>query len=320
MKLRITLLALALFSVAALTHAQTYPAKPVRIVVPFPAGGVLDRMTRVVGQRLAETWKQNVVVENRPGGTTIIATEFVARQPADGYTLLMMANTFVINPALRDKLPYDIERDFTAVSQLAYTPNVFVTHPSLPVKTMKDVIALAKSRPGELAYASIGQGTPQHLAGEMLKLVTGVNIIHVPYQGGAPSVTALLGGHVSMMFANLGEVQPYIDAGRLRLIAVATEKRVDTLKNIPTVAESGVKDLYSTSWFGMVAPAATPKDVIAKLHADIVRTLQMPDIRANLIAQNLNLVGSTPEQFATFIRSEYKIYADVIKRAGVKPE
>jgi tripartite-type tricarboxylate transporter receptor subunit TctC len=197
---------------------------------------------------------------------------------------------------------------------------VFVVHPSLPVKTVKDVIALAKARPGELTYASIGTGTPQHLAGEMFKQIAKIDLVHVPYQGGAPAVTAMLGGHVSMMFVNLAEVQPYIEVGRMRLIAVATAKRVETFKQVPTMTESGVPGFDSTSWFGMVAPAGTPKEIIAKLQADIAKTLQMPDIRANLVAQGLTPVGDTPEQFGTFIRTEMDTYAKVIKSGNIKAD
>ncbi len=300
--------------------AQSWPAKPVRMIVPFPAGGVLDRLTRVTGQRLSEQWGQPVLVENRPGGSTIIGTEFVARAPADGYTLLMMAATFVINPSLRAKMPFDTLKDFAPVTKLAQTPNVFVVHPSLPVKTVKDVIALAKARPGELTYASIGTGTPQHLAGEMFKQIARIDLVHVPYQGGAPAVTAMLGGHVSMMFVNLAEVQPYIEVGRMRLIAVATAKRVETFKQVPTMTESGVPGFDSTSWFGMVAPAGTPKEIIAKLQADIAKTLQMPDTRANLVAQGLTPVGDTPEQFAAFIRQEMATYGKVIKDGNIKAD
>jgi len=303
---------------APATGAAAYPSRPVRIVVPFPPGGVLDRLTRTLGQKLGEQWGQPVVVENRPGAGTVIGTEAVARSAPDGYTLLMMAVSFVINPSLRDKLPYDIERDFTPVTQIASTPNVLVVNTSVPATSLQQLLALARAKPGELAFASIGAGTPQHLAGEQLKQVAKVDLIHVPYAGGAQISNALLGGQVSMSIVNLAEVQPHIEAGRMRLIAVATAKRVEGFENVPTMAEAGVEGFDSTSWFGLVAPAGTPPAIVAKLHADIVRTLQMPDVRAALKMQGLTPIGDTPEQFGAFMRKERETYARVIKAGNIR--
>ena len=310
-------LALAMTSMATAAEVA-YPTKPVRIVVPFPAGGVLDRLGRTLGQKLSEAWGQPVLVENRPGAGTVIGTEAVARAPGDGHALLLMAVSFVINPSLRDKLPYDIERDFTPVMQIASTPNVLVVNPSVPATTLAQLLDLARARPGQLAFASIGAGTPQHLAGEQLKQVANVDLIHVPYPGGAQVSNALLGGQVAMSIVNLAEVQPHIQSGRMRLIAVATARRVEGYENVPTMAEAGVPGFDSTSWFGMVAPAGTPPAIVARIHADLARTLAMPDVRASIKAQGLTPIGDTPEQFGRFMKAERETYARVIRAGNIK--
>ena len=314
---------LALFLLAFVTSAAaqspvTYPTKPVRIVVPFPAGGALDLVTRIVGQKLEESWGQSIVVENRPGGGTLIGTQAVARAPADGYTLLMMATSFVINPSLRSNLPYDSDKDFTPVTQIASTPNVLVVNPSLPATTLSQLLDLARAKPGQLAFASIGAGTPQHLAGEQLKQLAKVDLIHVPYTGNAQLTNALLGGQVAMTIVNLASVQQYIESGQMRLIAVATATRVKGFESAPTMAEAGMPGFDSTSWFGMVAPAGTPSTIIAKLQAEIARSLQMPEVRAKLKAQSLTPIGDTPEQFGAFMRAERESYARVIKAGNIR--
>jgi tripartite-type tricarboxylate transporter receptor subunit TctC len=303
---------------AAPTGPGTFPTKPVRVVVPFPAGGVLDRLTRTLGQKLNETWGQPVIVDNKPGAGTVIGTDAVAHAAADGHTLLMMAVSFVINPSLRAKLPYAIDRDFAPVMQIASTPNVLVVNNTVPATDLQQLIALAKARPGQLAFASIGAGTPQHLAGEQLKQVAKVDLIHVPYQGGGPVVTALLAGQVAMTIVNLAEVQSYIDSGRMRMLAVATARRVEGYPNVPTMAEAGVPGFDSTSWFGLVAPAGTPPAVIEKIHADIGRILQMPDVKASLKAQGLAIIGDSPEQFGAFMKKERDSYAQVIKAGNIQ--
>jgi tripartite-type tricarboxylate transporter receptor subunit TctC len=308
------------YAQSAPAAASAFPSKPVRIVVPFPAGGVLDRLARTLGQKLTEIWGQPVIVDNRPGGGTVIGTDAVAHSAADGHTLLMMAVSFVINPSLRSKLPYDIERDFTPIMQIASTPNVLVVSSTLPVMSLQQFLALAKSKPGELAFASIGAGTPQHLAGEQLKQIAKVDLIHVPYQGGAQVSNALLGGQVAMTIVNLAEVQPHIESGRMRLLAVATAKPVESYANVPTMVDAGVPGFDSTSWFGMVAPAGTPPAVVTKIHADIARVLQMPDVRATLKAQGLSPIGDTPEQFGTFMKKEREAFARVIKAGNIQLE
>jgi tripartite-type tricarboxylate transporter receptor subunit TctC len=300
--------------------AQAYPSRPVRLIVPFPAGGVLDRLTRSIAPRAAETFGQPVLVENRPGASTILGTEAVARAPADGHTLLMMAATFVITPLLRQKMPYDTQRDFQPVSLIANTPNVLVANPALPARSVKELIALARKRPGELTYGSIGLGTPQHLAGEMLKVNAGIDMVHVPYQGGAPAAAALLGGHVGLMFVNLAEVQSFIDAGRLRLLAVATATRVPTLKDTPTMTEAGVAGFDSTSWFGMAAHSAVPREMVNRWQQEVARVVKLPEVRETLAATGLTALATTPDQFGTFLKEETARYARVIREAKVQVE
>jgi len=300
--------------------AQTYPSKPVRLIVPFPAGGVLDRLTRSIAPRASESFGQPVLVENRPGASTILGTEAVARAPADGHTLLMMAATFVITPLLRQKMPYDTQRDFQPVSLIANTPNVLVANPALPARTVKELVALAKKQPGVLTYGSIGLGTPQHLSGEMLKVNAGIDMVHVPYQGGAPAAQALLGGHVGLMFVNLAEVQGFIDAGRMRLLAVATANRVPSLKDVPTMTEAGVPGFDSTSWFGMAAVTGVPRDVVNRWQAEIARVVKLPEVRETLTATGLTAPATTPEQFGAFLKEETARYARVIREAKVTVE
>ncbi|MBC7781306.1 MAG: tripartite tricarboxylate transporter substrate binding protein [Proteobacteria bacterium] len=312
--------AAALLALTAPAHAQSYPSKPVRLVVPFPAGGVLDRLSRALAPRAAETFGQPVLVENRPGAGTIVGTEAVARAAPDGHTLLMMAASFVITPLLRAKLPFDVERDFVPVTLIASTPNVLVVQPALPIRSVKDLVALARQRPGELTYGSIGPGTPQHLAGEMLRVNAKIDLVHVPYQGGAPAAAALLGGHVSFMFVNLAEVQPFIESGRMRLLAVATAERVPTLKQVPTMTEAGVPGFDSTSWFGMVAPAAVPREIVARWQAEVARIVKLPEVRDTLSSAGLQPLATTPEQFGRLLRDETARYATVIRAARVTVE
>jgi tripartite-type tricarboxylate transporter receptor subunit TctC len=312
------LLPLAVFPLPS--AAQPYPSKPVRLIVPFPAGGVLDRLSRSIAPRAAETFGQPVLVENRPGASTIVGTEVVARAPADGHTLLMMAATFVITPLLRQKLPYDTQRDFQPVTLIANTPNVLVVNPSLPARTVKELIGLARKQPGVLTYGSIGLATPQHLAGEMLKVNAGIDMVHVPYQGGAPAAAALLGGHVGLMFVNLAEVQPFIDAGRMRLLAVATATRVPSLKDVPTMTEAGVNGFDSTSWFGMAATAGVPREIVNRWQAEIGRVLKLPELRETLTTSGLTAVATTPDQFGAFLKEETTRYARVIREAKVTVE
>ena len=301
-------------------YAQNYPAKPVRIVVPFPAGGSADFFSRLIGLKLSESWNQQVIVDNRPGAATVIGTQFVARAPADGYTILVMANSFTINSSLRSNLPYDSSKDFAPVTQLVTSPNVIVVHPSVPAKNFAEFLALARARPGILNYSAVGPGATQHVAGEMLKAAAKIDMGYVPFAGGAPAVLAVLGGHVGVCIANIQEVATHVEAGKLRALAVTSRERDPAMKNVPTVAESGFPDYVVITWWGFSAPAATPADVVAKISADTGRVLKLPEIQGKLFSQGLYAAPSTPAQFDAHIRAETARYAQIVKEAGIKAE
>jgi tripartite-type tricarboxylate transporter receptor subunit TctC len=316
----VPLLALAMTLSAPSVLAQTYPTKPVRIVVPFTPGGTADFLARLLGQKFSESWGQQVVVDNRAGGGTVIGTEIVARAPADGHTLLVMANSFAINPGVRSSLPYDTLKDFAPVTLLVGSPQVLVVHPAVPARTFGEFLALARSQPGQTSYATVGPGTTQHIAGEMLWSAAKVQLVYAPYSGGAPAVNALLGGHVNSVIANYSEVAQQIEAGKIRPLAVSSRERVDALKDVPTIAESGFRDFEAIAWFGLVAPGATPREVIGRINTEALRALKLPDVREKIIAQGMYPVGNAPEQFAAHIRSEMAKYAKVVKEAGIKAD
>ena len=316
--LRLALLcAASMFGVAA-AMAQGFPSKPVRIVVPFPPGGTADVLARLVGQKMSDALGQQVLVENRPGGGTVIGTEYVARAPADGHTLLLMANSFTINPAVRDKLPYEPFKDFAPVTLLIKSPQVLVVGPTTQVKSLAEFIALVKSRPGKLSFATVGPATTQHVASEMLKGAMKLEMIYVPYPGGAPAMTALVGGHVDAVLANYSEVAAHVQSGKARAIAVTALERTDTLKDVPTVSESGYAGFEAGAWFGLVATGGSPPAAITRLNAEANKALNAPDVREKLIAQGMYPVGTTPGEFDAHIRSEMAKYAKVIKEAGIK--
>ncbi len=299
--------------------AQTYPAKSIRVIVPFPAGGNADVFARALAQKMADAWSQGVVVDNRAGAAGIIGTQLVAKAPADGYTLLMgTTGTHTTNPAVYEKLPYDPVKDFAPVSNFADSPFLLVVHPSIPAQNLKQLIALAKARPGQLHYASFGTGSSAHLAGEMLRTAAGINIVHVPYKGGPPALADVVGGHVALMFNALPAVIPQVKAGKLRAIAIAAQKRAPSAPDMPTFAEGGIPDFEAGSWYGVLAPAGTPRDVIAKLHGEIVRVLALPDVKQRLAAEGAVGIGNTPEQFADQIRKDMARWAKVAKAANVK--
>ena len=301
--------------------AQPYPAKPVRIISPFTAGSAIDTLARVLGQKLGDTWGQQVVVDNRVGANGIIGTEAAAKAAPDGYTVYLgNISTLAVNPHLYQKLPYDSVRDFAPVTMAATIPVVLVVHPSLPVKSVKELIALAKAHPGQLNYASGGTGSAQHLPMEMLRVEAGINIVHVPYKGLGPAYSDVLGGQVPMMFAGVSNVVPYMKSGRLRVLAIGSPKRSTSLPEIPTVAESGVPGFDFDSWTGYLVPPATPSAVIAKLHADITRTLTLLDVREKLVSLGFDLVGGTPDAFATLIRNDLARFGKLVKAAGIKAE
>ena len=298
--------------------AQTYPAKPVRVVVPYSAGGPLDDVMRVVGHRLTEMWGQSVIIDNRTGAGGSIGAEFVAKAAPDGYTLLLgNAGPLTINPGLQKKLAYDVPRDFAPVTQMTASPMVLVVHPSLPVKTVADLVRLGKSRPGQLVYASAGIGNLQHLAMEEVQARAGIRMNHVPYKGAPPALIDVMSGQIDLMFANIVGVLQHIKSGKVRAIAVSSVKRAAVLPDIPSVAAT-FPGFDAAGWTGVFAPAATPRDIIAKLHADITSVLARQDIRERFAEQGAEVIAGTPEQLATFVRTESALYAKIIRSSGIK--
>lgn len=309
-----------LWCTAAPVAAQ-YPAKPVRLIVPFPPGGSTETLARLLGTRLGEVWGQQVIIDNRPGASGIIGTELAAKAVPDGYTLLMGSGApFTILPGLHAKLPYDPLKDFAPISLMAAVPNVFAIHPSVPAKNAKELIALARARPDQLTFSSNGSGTPGHLAGELLKTMANVRMTHVPYKGAAPATLAVLTGETSMTITTTTAVLPQAKAGRMRIIAVTTLKRLDPLPDVPTVAESGLAGYEAISWFGPVAPAAVPADILRKLAADAQQVLNTPDMRSRVESHGATLVASTPEQYRAQIRDDLAKWARVIKVSGAKAD
>lgn len=300
--------------------AELYPARPIRLVSPFAAGGGNDMISRAMAQALGRNLGQGVVVDNRPGANTIIGMDLVAKSPADGYTLIMTGSTIAINAALNPRLPYDSLRDFVAVSQIAATPLIVAVHPSLPAASIKELIALARKRPGELNFPSAGVGNVSHLAGELFNVMAGVRLVHVPYKGSAPATTDLLSGRVSVMFNSAFALLPYVKSGRLRALAVTGRARSALLPAVPTVMESGLSGYEAGTWYGLLAPAATPPAIINRLHAQTVRALADEEVRRRLVEEGLDPVGNTPAEFAAYIRAEMTKWAGVIKAAGVVAE
>jgi tripartite-type tricarboxylate transporter receptor subunit TctC len=310
---------LALICLSA--SAQSYPAKPIRLIVPYPPGGPTDLVGRSIGQKLTEAWKQQVIVENRAGAASAVGTEVAARAPADGYTLLLGTSAgFSINPALGGKLPYDPERDFAPISLLVINPQILVVHPSLPVHSVKTLVALAKSRPGQINYASVGNASPQHLGMEMLKSMTGIDMVHVPYKGTAPAVTDIIAGHVSLMFNSMPSVLPQVAAGKLRGIAVGSAKRSPAAPTIPTVAEAGVPGFDYVTWYGLFSPAGTPRDIVDRLNAQITRILADPELAKRFASQGAEPMSTSPDQLAQYRRAESDRWRKVIAGLKLKAE
>jgi tripartite-type tricarboxylate transporter receptor subunit TctC len=309
----------ALAALASLAWAQSYPTKPIRLVVPFPAGGTTDILARAAAQKLTEAWGQTVIVDNRPGAGGNIGSELVAKSAPDGYTLEMgTVGTHAINASLYAKMPYDHVKDFVPVILVAGVPNVLVVHPSVPVHSVAELIAYAKANPGKLNFASSGSGTSIHLSGELFKVMAGVQMTHVPYKGSAPAVQDLLGGQVQLMFDNLPSSLPHIKAGKLRALAVTSATRASALPDVPTVAEAGLPGFEASSWFGVLAPAGTPPAIVAKLNAEIAKWLATPEAKEKLSAQGANIAGGTPEDFAKHIAGETTKWARVVKESGAK--
>ena len=301
--------------------AQNYPAKPIRVLIAQAPGSATDVISRVVGNRLSEALGQPIVVEARPGAGGAVGTEAAARSAPDGYTLFMANNsTHGSNPALYPKLPYDAVNDFAPISMVASVPYVLVVEPALPVNSVKELIALAKSRPGKMNYASAGNGSTHQFCAELLKSSAGIDLVHIPYKGSPPGITALMAGEVSLMFANLTDIGSQIRGGKVKPLAVTTLKRAELLASVPTMVEAGVPDFEITSWFGLLAPAGTPAPVVARLNAEVVKVLAREDVRATLGAQGLNVASSSPEQFAAHIKSEIARFTRIARTAGIKAE
>jgi len=315
------LVAVACLFAAAGALAQAYPSKPVRMIVGFPPGGGTDVVARVISQKLTEWWVQPVTVENRAGATGTIGADVVAKSPPDGYTLLMgHVNSTGIAPNLFAKLPYDPIKDFAAVAYVGYVPNVLAVHPSINVKSVKELVALLKQQPGKLNYASSGNGSTQHLAGEMFKQLTGTSIVHVPYKGSGDAIKDLLAGVVAMNFDTMPPVMPHIQAGKLRGLAISTPKRLPQLPDVPTFLEEGITGFDVANWYGVMAPGGTPRDIVQKLNADINKAMQVPEVRARLEGVGTQLKEQSAAEFEAYMKSEVAKYAKLIKDTGVKIE
>ena len=314
------LAAAAAILVSAAAAAQNFPTKTIEIVVPFAPGGSTDTMARTLGQKMSETFGQPVIVNNRPGGGSIIGTAFAAKAAPDGHTVLAQTIAYAINAAARSNLPYDPLKSFVPIVELSTLPLVLLVHPSVPANSVQELVALAKAKPGTLNYASSGNGTSPHLAAEMFKSMAGIDMVHIPFKGNAEASNALLGGHVPIHFALVPPFLAHIKSGALRALAVTTEKRIDSLPELPTVAELGYAGFEISSWQGLLAPAGTPKEVVAKLNAEVVRILNLPDVRAHISTEGANPVAGTPEQFAQKLEFEIAKWKRVIAQSGAKME
>ncbi|MDB5811420.1 MAG: extra-cytoplasmic solute receptor BugT [Betaproteobacteria bacterium] len=306
---------------SAFAVAADFPDKPVRFVVGFTPGGPSDIVARLLGQKLAEAWSQQVVIDNRAGAGGNIAAEIVAKAPGDGYTLLLGNNSILAtNAALYSKLNFDPVKDFAPVILVASQPNILVVHPSLPIKTVKDLIALAKSKPGQLNYASSGSGAAAHLSGELFKAMAHVDLVHIPYKGAAPALNDVLAGQDQLMFATSLSVVPHIKSGRLRALAVTTAKRMQAMPELPTVAEAGVPGFEATTWHGVVVSAATPQALVNRINADLAKVLQAPDVRERFTVLGAEVIGGSPEDFSAYIKKEIPKWTKVVKDSGARAD
>jgi tripartite-type tricarboxylate transporter receptor subunit TctC len=316
----VALLSAAMAVVSAQAAAQNYPVKPVRLMVPFVAGGNTDIIARVVTPEMSKALGQQLIIENRAGAGSVVGTEVVAKSPPDGYTLLMVSAAHVINPAMAKKLPYDSIKDFAPISIVADVPTAFAVHPLLPVKNVKEFIALAKARPGQLNYATAGRGTVGHLSAELLSSMTKIKMVHIAYKGTGQSITDLIAGHVQLQFSSMPAVVNQARAGKLRLLAQTGEKRSAAAKDVPTMVESGIKGFVVSSGFGLLAPAGTPRPVIDRVHGALVKALADPGVRNNLLVQGADPVGNTPEAYDAFNKAEIAKWIKVAREAGIDPE
>jgi tripartite-type tricarboxylate transporter receptor subunit TctC len=305
---------------AASATAQTYPSKPIRWIVGYTPGGTADMLARAVGQKLAESWGQQVIVENRPGGGTNIGTEVAAKAAPDGYTLFMPTVANAINPTLYPKLNFDILRDFIHITDFAKVPGIVVVHPSVPARNIKELIAVAKAHPDALRHGSTGIGSPHHLAGEIFKSMAGVKMVHVPYRGASPALTDVIAGHIEVYFGAMVSTLPHVKSGRVRALGVTTLKRVAAVPDIPTISEQGLKGFETGSWFGMSVPTGTSKDIVNRLHKESLRIIALPEVRDRMAAEGADFVGDTPEQFTAFIRSEIDKWGRAVRASGARPE
>jgi tripartite-type tricarboxylate transporter receptor subunit TctC len=313
------LLFAALVAMAACASAQTYPSKPIRLVVPFPPGGSLDVVARAIGQKLTEAWGQPVVIDNRPGAGGNIGADLVAKSAPDGYTILEGAlSTHAVNVSLYSKMPYDPVRDFAPITLVAITPNVLVLNPSVPANSVKELIAYAKANPGKLSFGSGSNGSAGHLAGELFKTAAGVDMVHVPYKGAAPAMQDLLGGRIQLMFDNLANSMQQVRAGKLKALAVTTEHRSALVPELPTLSEAGLPGFDISTWWGFMAPAGTPKEIVAKWNTEVTRILSTPEMRAFFAQQGAEPSPTSPEAFAALIQGEIAKYAKIVKDSGAK--
>ena len=318
-ELRLAALLLAAL-IGGVAHAQQYPVKSIRFISPYPPGGGNDTLSRIIADKMGEQLGQRVIVDNRPGANTIVGTELLAKSPPDGYTFALVPNTFATNPGFYPKLPYDSLRDFAPVGQVAQSPQTLVVHPSLPVKTLKDLLALAKSKPGQLSYGSSGTGSVGHLAMLLLTTMTGVPFLHVPYKGTIIVMSDVMGGHIPLTMSSMLTTLPQVRAGKLRIIAITSAQRVKAIPDVPTVAESGVPGYEMTLWYGFIAPARTPDAILKRVNSELAVALKHPDVIEKLSSQAVEPSPTSPEQFGKLIRTELEKWTKVIRATGIKLE
>ena len=322
MRLPILLLTLliSLAGLASAIHAQTFPSKPLRIIVPFPPGGAADVTSRLLGEHMAKGLGQAVIAENRPGAGAVIGYELAARAAGDGHTLLVVFPSFIIQPAVKQGLQFDPLKDFKAVGQTISLSMAFAVNPSVPAKSIQELVALARAKPGEIAYGTPGSGTTHHVIGEMFRLAANISIVHAPFQGEAPALTAAAGGHIPMVFVNASAVAPFAKSGKMRPLAVTTPERTEVLPDVPTMREAGYPEVESTNWSGVVVPSATPPSAISRLNAELVRALRDAQIREKLKTYGMSPAPGTPDEFSALLQSESARYAKVVREAGIKAD
>ena len=308
-----------LIPLCASAYAADYPQRPIRLIVPFAAGGGLEITARSIGQKLTEKRGQSIVIDNRPGAATIVGSEIAAKASPDGYTLLMITTTFAINPSLYGKLPYDPVREFAPVTQINSVPNILVVNPSIPAHTVRELIALAKAKPGQLNYASAGSGTSPHLAAELFKTMAGIEMTHIPYKGIPPAVTDVIAGRVTMLMTTTISAAPHVKSGRLRALAITSPKRLAAMPDVPAIAET-VPGYEADAFQGMVAPAGVPKEIVRQLADDIAAIVRLPEIRERIVADGAEPIGSTPEAFGAFLKKEMLKWGKVVKESGARPD